>query len=196
MITMKTMKLIIYIISGVFLFSSCEEYLERTPEASVSEKDVFGTYPDFQGFLDPNYAEIIDYPQVYLWNDLNMGGEVIDYSTGTNAGAFVAGNYWTIVGPSNSSLMLNFRNTYGYGTAGEVDKNCGIWYSGWRGIRRCNVAIKNFELLSEATQEEKNLLEGQIYFFRGFFHAEIISCWGGMPYVDSVFNASDELKEL
>jgi starch-binding outer membrane protein, SusD/RagB family len=191
---MRTIKIIFYMLSGLFLFSSCEEYLERTPEAQVSEKDIFGTYADFQGFLDPNYPEIIDYPQLYLWNDWNCGGEVTDFSTGTNTGAFIAGNYWTMVGPSNSSILLNFRNTYGYGVAGETDKNTGIWYSGWRGIRRCNICIKNLNLLSEATQEEKDLLEGQIYFFRGFFHAEIITYWGGMPYVDSVFNASDELR--
>jgi starch-binding outer membrane protein, SusD/RagB family len=190
---MRTVKLSVYILTVILLFSSCKKYLDRTPEASVSEKDIFGTYADFQGFLDPNYPEIIDYPQLYLWNDLNMGGDVIDYSGGTNAYRGVTGDYWTIVGPGNSSLMLNYRQTYGYGTT-DVSKNCGIWTSGWRGIRRCNVALKNFKYLSEATQEQANLLLGQIYFFRGFFHGEIISCWGGMPYVDSAFAASDELR--
>ena len=191
---MKTLKLLAYIVTVMFLYTSCEDYLERTPEASVSDKDIFGTYVDFQGFLDPNYPEIIDYPQLYLWNDWNCGGEVTDYSTGTNAGAFIAGNYWTMVGPSNSSILLNFRNTYGYGVQGDVDKNTGIWYSGWRGIRRSNIALRNLNMLSEATQEEKNLIEGQAYFFRGFFHAEINTYWGGMPYVDTVFNANDNLN--
>ena len=38
------------------------------------------------------------------------------------------------------------------------------------------------------------MILGQIYFFRAFFHGEIISVWGGMPYVDTVFAASDELR--
>jgi len=189
---MRTIKLLVYILSGILLFTSCQDYLDRTPEAAVSEADIFGTYLDFQGFLDPNYPEIIDYPQTYLWNDLNMGGDVIDRPGGTNAYTSVMGNYWSIVGPSNSSLMLNFRQTYGYGTT-DVDKNCGIWTSGWRGIRRSNIAIRNLSLLSEATNEEKDLIEGQAYFFRGFFHGEIISCWGGMPFIDTVFSATDEL---
>ena len=90
-------------------------------------------------------------------------------------------------------MLWNFRQTYGYGISNVDDKDAGFWYGGWRGIRRCNVALKNFHYLAEATQEEKDLLLGQIYFFRAFLHGEIISIWGGMPYVDTVFAASDEL---
>jgi starch-binding outer membrane protein, SusD/RagB family len=185
-----------YSLLGVFLLlTSCMDYLERTPEAELSEEQIFGTYIDFQGFLDPNYPEIIDYPQTYLWNDFNMGGDVICRSGGPNAYRSAQGRYWDIVGPSNTSIFWNFRQTYGYGVAAQGDdKDTGIWYSGWRGIRRCNLALKNFHHLKEATQEERDLLLGQIYFFRAFFHGEIISLWGGMPYVDTVFAATDEMR--
>lgn len=184
---------LIYLIFLGFAFGSCEKYLDKTPEAEISESDIFGTYADFQGFLDPNYPEIIDPAQLYLWNDGNMGGDVIPRSGGTNAYRAAEGRYDAIIGPSNTSIFWNFRQTYGYGTK-EDDKNTGHWYSGWRGIRRCNLALKNFHYLVDATEEERDLLLGQIYFFRGFFHGEIISFWGGMPYVDTLFAASDELR--
>lgn len=188
----KILSLIFYI-PLVFLFGACQEYLDQTPEAEVSEENIFGTYIDFQGFLDPNYPEIIDYAQLYLWNDFNMGGDVIPRSGGTNAYRSAQGDYLAIIGPGPTSIFWNNRQTYGYGTA-EDDRDTGIWYSGWRGIRRSNLALKNFHHLTEATQEEKDLLLGQIYFFRAFFHGEIISLWGGMPYVDTVFAANDELR--
>ena len=37
-----------------------------------------------------------------------------------------------------------------------------------------------------ATEEERNLIEGQLYFFRGWFHFMLMEWWGGMPYVDQV----------
>jgi hypothetical protein len=190
---MKTLQKFIYLITGILLFWSCSEYLDKTPDATVTEKDVFGTYFDFQGFVDAIYYDIIDYPQLYLWNDLNMGGDVVDRSGGTNAYQVVMGNYQSIIGPSSTSLLWNNRQTYGYGV-GTDDRDCGVWWSGWRGIRRCNISLKNFKYLTQATQEEKDLLLGQLYFFRAFFHGEIIQFWGGMPYVDTVFAATDQLS--
>lgn len=47
------------------------------------------------------------------------------------------------------------------------------------------------DLLTEATDEERNLLLGQIYFFRAYFHMAIIEAYGGMPYVDEVLSQSE-----
>jgi hypothetical protein len=43
------------------------------------------------------------------------------------------------------------------------------------------------------TQEEKDLLAGQGYFFRALLHWEIIIRWGGIPYIDKVYTATDDL---
>jgi len=189
---MKKIKIIQYTLLafvGISLFASCSSYLDQTPEALVTEKNIFGTYADFQGFIDPNYPEIFDYNKTYLWNNMDMGGETVDYLQPTNTSSANDGLYWNIVGPSNSSLMQNSNAAYGFGIDGKI----GIWTGGWRGIRRCNLAIQNFKYLSDATKEEKDLIAGQTYFFRGFFHGEIISVFGGMPFVDTVFTATDEL---
>src|SRR5690606_7833511 len=44
-----------------------------------------------------------------------------------------------------------------------------------------------------ATAEEKNLIAGQSYFFRAFFHWEIIRCFGGMPYIDRVIDPNEDM---
>jgi hypothetical protein len=42
------------------LFSGCDEYLDMTPDAEVTDKDIFGTYRSAQGYMDKQYAFIYD----------------------------------------------------------------------------------------------------------------------------------------
>ena len=46
-------------------------------------------------------------------------------------------------------------------------------------------------LLVNGTQEEKDIIMGQAYFFRGYLHYEILRNWGHIAYIDTVWNASD-----
>lgn len=187
---MKPLFYILIFITGVFFFVSCEDYLEKTPEAEISEKDIFSTYESFQGFIDPNYAEIFDYCKTYLVTSMNYGGDTYSYITWASGYLGNIGRYEYIRGPNTPSLFMNTRTQAGYG---ENKTGGGIWSGGWRGIRVCNEALKNIHLLTDATDEERNLLLGQIYFFRAFFHAEILTAFGGMPYIDTLFGVTDDL---
>ncbi len=195
------MKTICYALTlglGILLFTSCEEYLEKTPEANVTDEDVFSTYESFQGFLDINYAEVIDYITTYNSTTANMGGESLNnFITWSPAYTTWDGDYWYIAGADDysfndgTSLYMNYLQGYGiYDDAGGG----GIWTGGWRGIRRCNVALEFLPLLSDATEEEKQLVEGQIYFFRAYFHHQIIDAFGGMPYIDKVYSPSENVQ--
>jgi hypothetical protein len=64
----------------------------------------------------------------------------------------------------------------------------------WYGIRKANVGLANLNLLTNATQEEKNLIAGQLYFFRGFFHFMLMQYWGGLPYIDQVIPADAVMR--
>ena len=44
------------------------------------------------------------------------------------------------------------------------------------------------------TQEEKDMIAGQLYFFRAWWHFELMTYWGGLPYIDQVFDATQELN--
>ncbi len=195
---MKTISFLWIIALGILLLVSCEKYLDKTPEASVSETDIFGTYESFQGFVDANYGEVINYNTTYSTTTANMGGETLnDFISWSPAYTSWRGNYWYIAGADDysfndfTSLYMNGKYAYG------IFKNNGgggIWTGGWRGIRRCNVALENLPLLSDATEEEKQLIEGQLYFFRAYFHHQIIDAFGGMPYIDQVYSPGEEVK--
>ena len=58
-------------------------------------------------------------------------------------------------------------------------------YSPWGHIRNCNDVIENVEK-SELTQEQKNDLLGQAYFFRAYMYYHLVTIYGGVPIIDHV----------
>lgn len=197
---MRIIRYILIALTGVMLFAACEKFLEKTPEASVTSKDVFGSYESFQGFVDYNYGELRNYIGTYSTTTMDVGGETINnFISWSPAYVSWTGDYWYLAGSDDysyndyTSLFANGR--YGYGINYQPGGGgSGIWTGGWRGIRNCNLGLQNIKLLSEATADQKNLLLGQLYFFRAYFHHNIIDAYGGMPYIDTVFAPSDQLK--
>ena len=54
------------------------------------------------------------------------------------------------------------------------------------------MGIENLDKIT-ATKEEKDLIAGQLYFFRGWFHFMLMQYFGGLPYIDSVLPAGEKL---
>jgi hypothetical protein len=61
------------------------------------------------------------------------------------------------------------------------------------GIRTANICLTHLNDLVETTEEQRKLLEGQAYFFRGYFHWEILKVWGNIPFIDQVYAPNDEM---
>lgn len=55
------------------------------------------------------------------------------------------------------------------------------------------MGLENLDKLTEATQEEKDLIAGQLYFFRAWWHFELMQYFGGLPYIDKVLSANEKL---
>ncbi len=58
-------------------------------------------------------------------------------------------------------------------------------YSPWGHIRNCNDVIENVEK-SSLTEQQKNEILGQAYFFRGYMYYHLVTIYGGVPIVDHV----------
>ncbi len=167
------------ILSVVAIVSStaCTEYLDIPVEASKTEADIFSDYYNFQGFVDQMYNYVSDPVRVSICADACYAGEtygITSWSTGYNA---VRGTY------KNYLTRGYFSIDGGYGGS-ETDYGPGCW-DGWLVIRMANIGLNNLDLLS-ATDEEKAYIEGQLLFFRGFSHQEILAGWGPIPFVDEV----------
>lgn len=172
---------IIYIIAFILLAGvwSCEEYLDKVETSGLTVDDVFGTYTHFQGYQDYMYELMVPYNNFYNNTSYNYGDHVIANASGMPSYQFDRGNYWA---------------WYTYSRSVFVDDNEGIWAGGWRGIRIANQCLAKIDSLKEATDEQRNLLLGQAYFFRAYFHWEMIRAFGGLPYVDTVLQPSDNMK--
>ncbi len=57
------------------------------------------------------------------------------------------------------------------------------------------MGLANLELLTDATQEQKDAIAGQLYFFRGWFHFMLIQYFGGLPYIDRVLPPNETFAE-
>ena len=155
---------------------SCEEYLDKAPEATITEKDVFGSFTSFQGFIEEIYNWVVDIR--------NQAGVVYTFLNAdemlqNTPLSFDEGNYWNAFTGSSSS---------------DPSQSQGVWNCAWYGIRKANIALSKLDLLVDATQEEKDFIKGQALFFRGFFYFELMKHWGGMPYIEKVLSATEELK--
>ena len=175
----KIFKVVVFVFLMSFIASSCEDYLDVPPEAEITDKDVFGTYLTFQGFIDKMYDYVFDYNGMTITVGHNLTGETIAFQGWNSSQGASTGNYLNLTqGRSNFKFF------------GTED---GIWKNSWEGIRRANVALENLDLLN-ATQEERNWIEGQAYFFRAFSYWELLRAWGSVPYITEVLAADGDLK--
>lgn len=161
---------------------SCEEYLDKAPEATITEKDVFGNFVSFQGFVEEMYNCIADPNKALagnIYHNMFLADEVL-----SNAPLlWDDGDYWF----DQSRFITGSVNT----NTGTMNKR--IWPLAWYAIRKANLGLEKIELMTDATQEERDFIKGQCLFFRGFFHLELMQFFGGLPYIDRMLSPSEEL---
>jgi hypothetical protein len=163
-------------------FTSCEDYLDKSPESTITEKDVYGNFVSFQGFVEEMHNCLCDYSKClggnYYYNFL-----CADEALSNKPLLWDDGNYW-----DQSKFLTGSRDT-GNGTMSKR-----VWPLAWYAIRKANLGLSKLELLTDATQEQKDIIKGELLFFRGYFHFELMKFYGGLPYIDQVLSSSEELK--
>mgnify|MGYP001328565149 FL=1 len=179
-------KNLLILFSLSFGISSCTEFLDRDPQSLISEKDAFKNFVNFQGFTEELYHTIPDFSNGYWTNSFNWGEDEIQST---------AQNFHFGVKIDNGDFWGWQRNFDGW-QAGWMDRNNNqtnddrfaksLWGLGWYGIRKANLGLANIDKLTDATQEEKDLIKGQLLFFRGWYHFMFMQFFGGLPYIDSV----------
>ena len=183
------------LLTASFGLTSCEDYLEKTHESTVSEEDAFKTFRTFQGFTEELYYCLPDHAHCYWQNSFNWGeDEIISFGKDYFMGYKIdLGDFWGWQSGFDGwgCCWMDGSNVSSTSTDRMQKK---LWPLAWYGIRKTNVGLENLDKLINATDEERNLIEGQLYFFRGWFHLMLIEYFGGMPYIDTVLSASEPLS--
>lgn len=179
------------ILLGILGFASCTDYLDKSPLSDIESGDAFKNFKNFQGFTEEIYScypliSASDYHNTWNWGDDEMWepGE-----TRLFAYCIDQGDYW-----SWNTAGYSWLKTGGDPASQDRFTKGKLWGFAWYAIRKANVGIANLDKLTDATEEEKNLIAGQLYFFRGWFHFQIMQFWGGLPYIDQVLPNDEVLK--
>lgn len=169
--------------------SSCQDYLDKEPDSTVSADDAFANFRNFQGFVEEIYNCIPDKEKCNYCPSWNWGDDEIFNPEADNRMTHQVdlGNFraWETTG--------NWLKRDGASTSTNKFDH-GIWNHAWYCIRKCNLGLQNIDKFVTGSAEEKKLIEGQLYFFRAWWHEEMMQYFGGMPYVDTYLDAKAELN--
>lgn len=188
---MKKFKIAIVLLLGLFITVSCEEYLDIAPESEIDAEDVFSTFQSSQGFVEEMYNLVVEYGtashsfQEYIFGDdvYNRSSESFKFSVQIDQGQL---NNW--VTQKYAYLGKNtHRGRDGDTSDRQARRRPHVWRGSMLGIRKANVVLANADLMDGLSEEEKNVILGQAYFFRAFFHNEIMKFWGRFPHITEVY---------
>ena len=175
------------------LTTSCTDYLDKAPESDVSADAAFKNFMSFQGFTEELYLCMPDFTKSYWTTSWNWGEDDI-MAVGINyhmSYKVDQGDFW--------GWQQEFDG-WGASFMDQGDKfdpndrfKRGLWKGAWYGIRKANLGLENMDLMTAATQDEKNAVKGQLLFFRGWLHFQLIQYFGGLPYLDHTVAADQPM---
>lgn len=179
------------ILSVLFGITSCTDYLNRDPESVISDETAFRNFNNFQGFTEEMYALIPDVAKHNWVSSFNWGeDEIITIGSGENLMGFHIdrGNYRAYINKGDCFLDRTWSST-----GDRFAKS--LWGGSWAGIRKANMGLEALEkgMMVDGSQAEKDIIAGQLYFFRAWFHFQLIQYWGGLPYIDYVLPSDEKL---
>ena len=164
--------------------TSCVDWLDKDPESIVAEDEAFKNYRNFQGYIEEIYSLIPNKEDANYCSGWNMGDDAVHNPEG----------YAHI---DHQVDLGNYRDIWDNGTPKQCWLNgdrTSLWKNSWYCIRKCNMGIQNIKSLV-GSDEERDLLLGQMYFFRAWWHFELMCYFGGLPYIDKAFEA-DNIERL
>ena len=168
--------------------TSClNEYLDKAPDAGLDEKEVFSKYANFKSYFNAvyngaNFNIKAHYPQWFAGNNQKFTMEgLTDMCDMTRIQRCQPGKQ------GDGSTVI-----YAVGYNSDASsKTAKVPYS-WKSIRVANMAIRNIDMLQDATDREKKDLLAQAYFVRAYCHFELFRLYGSLPYIDKVMGSEDE----
>ncbi|RAW02578.1 RagB/SusD family nutrient uptake outer membrane protein [Pseudochryseolinea flava] len=172
--------------AGIF---SCSDFLDKEADAIVAEGEAFKTFTNFQGYIEEIYNCIPDKEKNYWTTSWNWGDDEVFNIEGNwhMTNQVDLGNFWAWQAGrlSQPGIWLDKPTT----SPTSTNKfEHALWPHAWYSIRKVNLGLANIDKLI-GTEEQKNLIAGQLYFFRAWWHFEMMEYFGGLPYVDQVFPA-------
>lgn len=168
--------------------SSCTDYLEREEDSIVDSSEAFKNFTNFQGFVEIMYNAIPNKESNMWCCTFNWGeDEIMNTGLGDShvTAQFDLGNYRNWYQNNQSFLHADAPSPT------STDKYSHSIESAWDCIRTANMGLANLDQVT-ATKRQVNALEGQLKFFRAWWHEELMIWYGGIPYINELLDANED----
>ena len=192
---MKANKLI-YLLAFLPLLSACTDYLDKEPDSDVGADEAFKNFTNFQGFIEEVYNCIPNKESNYWCCTFNWGEDELMNTGGGDThltAHFDLGDYRDWYNNEQSFLHRSAGTSDDMLNPVSTNKFAHSLEHAWYCIRKMNIGLENIDKMTEATQEEKNIIRGQLLFFRAWWHEELMEYFGGLPYIDRPLPAGEVL---
>lgn len=170
---------------------SCTDYLDKAPDSVIAPDDAYKNFRNFQGFVERMYHLTPDLAKHYWVSSFNWGeDEVLTIGNGEYLMGFSIdrGNYRDYINNGASFLDRNW-------SAGGDRFQKSVWGGSWYGIRVANMGLQAIAdgKMTDASQDERDIIAGQLYFMRAWFYFQLTQYWGGLPYIETVLPSDEPL---
>lgn len=183
---MKRLYILAGLLAGLLSFTSCEDYLDRTPDDKTTEQQVFTRFDKVESLVTDLYAhaKYANRPLLYL-NHFGISSISDECSASSHESAipyqFWVGNYGPSQGmPSNSSYWQYWNDLY-------------------TTIRSANIILEGVKKYNTPDNPQDGRVGdlrrriGEVYFLRGYMHYLLIRAYGEAVYINRVINPGDDM---
>lgn len=123
--------------------------------------------------------------------------------------AYVINNYimpleswgsWVDGYPSLRFVCDESMNNFGWNASWELNEGkmdpdqmgyLSTWDAYYKNIRNCNIFFANIDALEAFDEPDRNLLTGEMIFFRAFYYMDLVNKFGGVPLITRLFDLND-----
>ena len=177
-------KHIAILLGSIFIFTSCEDYLDIVPDGTQELSLLFNRKETAYNALANSYSYLPQSDGTYASYVLASDEVAVPISKEPNSIKMMKGQQ------SISSPLMGYWSGFYANGRGQG--------SLWEGIRSCNTLIDNIDLVVDMTQEEKNQWKAEASFLKAYYHFLLVSNYGPIPIVDVnlPISASDEEVRL
>ncbi|WP_316818126.1 RagB/SusD family nutrient uptake outer membrane protein [Pedobacter nyackensis] len=164
---------ILLVLVVIGLAACKKDYLDRLPNAKISEEEVFSDIGNSELFVNNIYNSVPNmfrtfWPMSSATDETDQSQDQATITAdGADAGNFNSGFF------TPSAFPLRGR-----------------WKDYFTQIRRCNIVLANYDKIPEDNNypERKKRIKGEVLTMRAYYYFELLRGWGGVPLFESIQN--------
>jgi SusD family. len=161
------------LIAGVF--SSCNKYLDKTPDEDLTLEETFSERRSADRFLTAAYSHLPFEDNFHEWYGRNP---------------FIGGS-----DEMEITWDIAFAQQMNTGSWNPYNVTPDIWSTGWQGLRKVNIFLENIHL-TPISEEERNRMIAEARFLRAILHFFELRSYGAIPIADKSLILSDNFKAI